>query len=54
MCGDPFQQRDRLRGLALVHQQLRQLLNSRLVFGIGLKDASQNLFGLVVFVLQPV
>ena len=36
MSGDSFQQRDRLSGFALVHQQLRQLLDGRFVFRIGL------------------
>ena len=54
MCGNSLEQRDRLGGLALVHQQLCQLLDRRFVFRIVLQDAPQNLFGLVVFVLQPV
>jgi len=51
MRGDSLQKSDRLGGLAFVHQQLRQLLDRRLVFRIALQDALENLFGLVVFVL---
>jgi len=36
------------------HQQLGQLLDRRFVFRICLEDAPENLFGLVVFILQAV
>ncbi len=54
VCGDTFEQGHRFGGFAFVHKQLGQLLNGRLVFRIGLEDGFQNLFGLVVFVLQAV
>ena len=54
MRGDAFEQSDRFNGLALIHQQLGQLLDRWFVFRISLEDTPQNLFGLVVFVLQAV
>ena len=54
MLGNPFQQLHGFFRLAFIHQKLRQLLDGLLVFGIGLQDAAQNLFALVVLVLKPV
>jgi len=52
MCGSP-PAADRLRRLALVHKQLLSIARPRIVLR-SVSGCPQNLFRLVVFVLQPV